>query len=147
MSAIENWFGRTRLNTRVWMVMAVVVLGLLSQTIMSAVDSRKVQMRELQDTLEQHVTSAISIADAYRVRAEKGEMSDLEARLEALKMIDAMRWSDNSGYIFAFDSSLTMRLHPLRHGDIGKVIRDDTDGKGFRHYEAMLNADTKDGLA
>ena len=62
MSAIENWFGRTRLNTRVWMVMAVVVLGLLSQTIMSAVDSRKVQMRELQDTLEQHVTSAISIA-------------------------------------------------------------------------------------
>ncbi len=145
MSAIENWFGRTRLNTRVWMVMAVVVLGLLSQTIMSAVGSRKVQMRELQDTLEQHVTSAISIADAYRVRAEKGEMSDLEARLEALKMIDAMRWSDNSGYIFAFDSSLTMRMHPLRHGEIGKVIRDDTDGKGFRHYEAMLNADTKDG--
>ena len=62
MSAVENWFGRTRLNTRVWMVMAVVVLGLLAQTVMSAVESRKVQMRELQDTLEQHVTSAIAIA-------------------------------------------------------------------------------------
>ncbi|APG04020.1 chemotaxis protein [Luteibacter rhizovicinus DSM 16549] len=145
MSALKNWFGRTTLNARVWMVMTVVVLGLVGQTVMSGVESRHVQMTQLADTLEQHVTAAIAIADAYHARAEKGQMSDLEARVAALDDIQAMRWSNNTGYVFAFDSALTMRMHPLRADDIGKNIRDDKDGKGFHQYVAMLEADTKDG--
>jgi methyl-accepting chemotaxis protein len=145
MSAIRNWFGRTRLNTRVWMVMAVVVLGLVAQAVMSGIESRDVQMHDLQDTLAEHVDAAISIADAYHARAEKGDMSDLEARLAALQDIQAMRWADGKGYVFAFDSTLAMRMHPLRHEDIGKNIRDDVDGQGFHHYEAMLKADTAAG--
>ncbi len=145
MSAVERWFGRTRLNTRVWMVTTVVVAGLMAQTIMAGIESRGVQMRALQDTLEQHVTAAMAIADAYHARAQKGELSDLEARVNALQDIEAMRWANNTGYVFAFDSSLTMRMHPLRHDDIGKNIREDVDGKGFHHYEAMLATDTSVG--
>jgi methyl-accepting chemotaxis protein len=145
MSALKNWFGRTTLNTRVWMVMTVVVLGLVGQTVMSGIESRRVQMTELADTLEQHVTAAIAIADAYHARAEKGQTSDLEARVAALEDIQAMRWSNNTGYVFAFDSALTMRMHPLRPDDVGKNIRDDKDGKGFHQYAAMLDADTKAG--
>jgi methyl-accepting chemotaxis protein len=145
MSALKNWFGRTTLNTRVWMVMTVVVLGLIGQTVMSGIESRRVQMAELANTLEQHVTAAIAIADAYHARAEKGQTSDLEARIAALDDIHSMRWSNNTGYIFAFDSALTMRMHPLRSADIGKNIRDDKDGKGFHQYVAMLDADTKEG--
>ncbi|MET0936766.1 MAG: methyl-accepting chemotaxis protein, partial [Luteibacter sp.] len=145
MSALKNWFGRTTLNTRVWMVMTVVVLGLVGQAVMSGVESRRVQMQGLQDTLEQHVTAAMAIADAYHARAEKGEISDVEARIAALADIEAMRWAKNTGYVFAFDSSLTMRMHPLRAADIGKNIREDVDGKGFHQYVAMLEADTKDG--
>ncbi|MGE7139433.1 methyl-accepting chemotaxis protein [Luteibacter sp. NPDC031894] len=145
MSAVMNWFGRTRLNTRVWMVMTVVVLGLLAQTVMAGMESRSVQMHRLEDTLAQHVTGAAAIAESFRVRAEKGEMSEAKAKAEALQDIEAMRWADGSGYVFAFDSSLTMRMHPLRHAEIGKDIRNDADGKGFHHYEAMLAADSKDG--
>jgi methyl-accepting chemotaxis protein len=145
MSALKNWFGRTTLNTRVWMVMTVVVLGLIGQTVMSGVESRRVQMAVLANTLEQHVTAAIAIADAYQARAVKGEISDLEARVAALDDIKAMRWSNKTGYVFAFDSALTMRMHPLRSDDIGKNIRDDVDGKGFHQYVAMLEADTKEG--
>ena len=145
MSAVMNWFGRTRLNTRVWMVMTVVVLGLVAQTVMSGVESRRVQMHRLEDTLAQHVTAAAAIADSFRVRAEKGEMSVDKAKAEALQDIEAMRWADGSGYVFSFDSNLKMRMHPLRHADIGKDIRNDVDGRGFHHYEAMLAADSKDG--
>jgi len=145
MSALKNWFGRTTLNSRVWMVMTVVVLGLVGQTVMSGIESRRVQMAVLANTLEQHVTAAIAIADAYHARAVKGETSDLEARVAALGDIQAMRWSNKTGYVFAFDSALTMRMHPLRTDDIGKNIRDDVDGKGFHQYVAMLEADTKDG--
>jgi methyl-accepting chemotaxis protein len=145
MSALKNWFGRTTLNSRVWMVMTVVVLGLVGQTVMSGIESRRVQMAVLANTLEQHVTAAIAIADAYHARAVKGETSDLEARVAALGDIQAMRWSNKTGYVFAFDSALTMRMHPLRTDDIGKNIRDDVDGKGFHQYVAMLEADTKEG--
>ena len=145
MSALKNWFGRTTLNTRVWLVMTVVVLGLIGQTVMSGIESRRVQMAVLANTLEQHVTAAIAIADAYHARAVKGETSDLEARIAALDDIQAMRWSNKTGYVFAFDSALTMRMHPLRSTDIGKSIRDDVDGKGFHQYVAMLEADTKEG--
>jgi methyl-accepting chemotaxis protein len=145
MSALKNWFGRTTLNTRVWMVMTVVVLGLIGQTVMSGIESRRVQMAVLANTLEQHVTAAIAIADAYHARAVKGETSDLEARIAALDDIQAMRWSNKTGYVFAFDSALIMRMHPLRSADIGKNIRDDVDGNGFHQYVAMLDADTKDG--
>jgi methyl-accepting chemotaxis protein len=145
MFALKNWFGRTTLNTRVWMVMTVVVLGLIGQTVMSGIESRRVQMAVLANTLEQHVTAAIAIADAYHARAVKGETSDLEARIAALDDIQAMRWSNKTGYVFAFDSALIMRMHPLRSADIGKNIRDDVDGNGFHQYVAMLDADTKDG--
>ena len=145
MSALKNWFGRTTLNTRVWLVMTVVVLGLMGQAVMSGVESRRVQMDVLANTLEQHVTAAIAIADAYHARAVKGETSDLEARIAALDDIQAMRWSNKTGYVFAFDSALTMRMHPLRPADIGKNIRDDADGNGFHQYVAMLEADTKNG--
>ena len=145
MSALKNWFGRTTLNTRVWMVMAVVVLGLAGQAVLSGMESRRAQMEGLQGTLEQHVSAAVAIADAYHSRAEKGDMSDVEARIAALADIQAMRWAKNTGYVFAFDSSLTMRMHPLRTTDIGKNIRDDVDGNGFHQYAAMLDADTKDG--
>jgi methyl-accepting chemotaxis protein len=145
MSALKNWFGRTTLNTRVWMVMTIVVLGLAGQTVMSAVESRRVQMAQLADTLQQHISAAIAIADAYHARAEKGQTSDLDARLAALDDIQAMRWSDNTGYIFAFDSALTMRMHPLRPDSIGSNIRDEVDGHGMHQYVAMLDADTKQG--
>jgi|GEM_PF-451838 len=145
MAALKNWFGRTRLNTRVWMVMTVVVLGLVAQTIMAGVETRRTQMAVVAETLEQHVTAAIAIVDAFHARAERGETSDLEARIGALDAVEAMRWDKGMGYVFAFDSTLALRMDPLHHDEIGRNIRDDVDGKGFRYYAAMLAADTKGG--
>jgi methyl-accepting chemotaxis protein len=140
-----NWFGRTTLNTRVWMVMTIVVLGLVGQTVMAGIESRAAQMRGLENTLGQHVSAASSIAEAWHARAAKGEMSDVEARVAALRDIEAMRWDNGTGYVFAFDSGLAMRMHPLRSDEIGKNIREDADGHGFHQYVAMQEADAKDG--
>jgi methyl-accepting chemotaxis protein len=145
MSAVMKWFGRTTLNARVWMVMAVVVIGLVTQAVLAGMDSRRVQMEQLASNLEAHVTAAMAIANAYHARAEKGDMSDLEARLAALRDIEAMRWAKGTGYIFAFDSALTMRMHPLKPNDIGRDVRGDVDGHGFHQYVAMLEADTHAG--
>ncbi|MBB3227957.1 methyl-accepting chemotaxis protein [Luteibacter sp. Sphag1AF] len=145
LSVIRRWFGHTALNTRVWMVMAVVVMGLVTLTVISVVQGRATQMRELASSLQSQVDSAISIAEEYRQRATKGEMSDVEARRQALEAISAMRWSDGTGYIFVFDSDVRLLMHPLRAKQVGTSIRDDVDGEGFHHYVAMRDVDKTKG--
>ena len=142
-----NWFGRTTLNARVWMVMLTVVAGLIGLTVISGIEGRDVQMTALGDSLQQQVESAVAIADDYRARAAKGDMTDADARKSALREIQAMRWNDGTGYVFAFDSDVKLLMHPLRGSDIGKSIREDADAKGFHHYAAMTTADLKDGHA
>ena len=142
-----NWFGRTTLNARVWMVMLTVVAGLVGLTVISGIEGRDLQMTALGDSLKQQVESAVAIADDYRARATKGEMTDADAHKAALREIQAMRWNDGTGYVFAFDSDVKLLMHPLRGSDIGKSIRDDADAKGFHHYAAMTTADLKDGHA
>ncbi|TCV92356.1 methyl-accepting chemotaxis sensory transducer with Cache sensor [Luteibacter rhizovicinus] len=145
LSGIRGWFGRTTLNTRVWLVMTMVVVGLVTLSVVSVVQGRTTQMRTLADSLQNQVQSATAIADDFRQRAVKGEMTDAEARKQALHAIGAMRWDDGTGYVFAFDSDVKLLMHPLRAEQVGSSIRDDADAKGFHHYVAMLDADAKEG--
>jgi methyl-accepting chemotaxis protein len=142
---ISTWFSRLTLNTRVWLVMAIVIVGLTSLSAISVMDSREEQMTALAGTLKKQVESATAVIDDYRARAEKGEMSQAEARKQALREIQVMRWDGGTGYIFAFDSNLTLLVHPLRPELIGKSLRNEVDALGFHHYQAMLAADLKDG--
>lgn len=145
MKSIVQWFGRTSLSARVWMVMSVVSLGLVGQAVEAGIQSRKDQMARLEETLNEHVDAAMAIASYWQGRVGKGDVTPAEARARALEGIAAMRWDDGDGYVFAFDSGPVMRMHPLRHADIGKNIADDVDGHGVHHYRAMVDSDAKDG--
>ncbi|HMH69081.1 MAG TPA: cache domain-containing protein, partial [Pinirhizobacter sp.] len=135
------------LATRVWLVMTVVVLGLAALCALSAVDSRAQQMKSLSHSLSHQVDSAISIIEAFRVRSAKGEFDEATARRLALAEVQAIRWDGGTGYLYAFDSNLVLREHPLRGDQVGKSIADDTDVHGFHHYRALLEGDKADGTA
>jgi methyl-accepting chemotaxis protein len=141
------WFSRMALATRVWLIMTVVVLGLAALCALSAMDSRAQQMKSLSHGLSRQVDSAISIMDAFRERSAKGEFEEATARRLALAEVQAMRWDGGTGYLYAFDSNLVLREHPLRGDQVGKSIADDTDARGFHHYRALLEGDRKDGTA
>jgi len=141
-----NWFGRTTLNARVWMVMLTVAFGLGALTVIGEIESRDVQMASLADGLHDQVQSAIAVADGYRQRAIKGEMSEADARKAALRDIQSMRWDDGVGYVFAFDSKAVLLMHPLRT-DIGVNLHDEADANGFHHYAAMASTDQDTGHA
>jgi methyl-accepting chemotaxis protein len=142
---MSAWFGRLTLNTRVWLVMAIVIVGLASLSAFSEFESRAEQMNSLAGTLRKQVENATSVLEDYRVQAEKGGMTQDEAKKRALRLIGAMRWDNGTGYLFAFDSDLILLVHPLRAGMIGKSLRGEVDATGFHHYQSMLSADLKDG--
>jgi methyl-accepting chemotaxis protein len=138
-------FGQLTLNARVWLVMVIVVGGLASLSAVSVVESRSEQMQALAGTLRKQVETATSILDDYRNRAQKGELSEADARKAALRDIVALRWDEGTGYVFGFDSNLVLVEHPLRGDMVGKSLHDEADAKGFHHYQAMLTSDLKDG--
>ena len=138
-------FQRLSLNARVVLVVVVVLAGLAALTAMNAWQSRSVQMADLEHRLQGQVESAVAIAQAYHVRAGKGEFSEAEATRRALAQIGNIRWDQGSGYVFVFGTDLVMRMHPLRPDWTGKDISAETDAKGMPHYRMISQADVRDG--
>ncbi|HET6431094.1 methyl-accepting chemotaxis protein [Dyella sp.] len=145
MRLAPRFFDRLSLNARVWLVIALVIAGLAALTVASAMETRHQQMTALTDNLANHAASAVAIADSFRARAAAGEFSEEEARTRALAAIQAMRWDGGTGYLFAIDSKLVLRMHPMRVKDIGKYVGDEHDRDGTQQYRLMLAADQKDG--
>jgi methyl-accepting chemotaxis protein len=146
MSFLKRWsFNRLSLNARVALVVVVVVAGLVGLTVMNAFESRTRQMEGLERTLRSEIQSAVSVAAAYDKRAASGEFSAAEAQRLALRQIEDMQWNEGTGYIFAFDTGLTMRMHPLKKKLIGKNIAEETDAKGKPHYRLMAEGNLKNG--
>ncbi|MBE1159484.1 methyl-accepting chemotaxis protein [Dyella acidiphila] len=136
---------RLSLAARVWLVIAIVVSGLITLTVMSAVDSRSLQMQARERALGDQVATATSLLQSYHARAAKGEFSDAVAQQRALAALSALRWNDGTGYVYVFDSQLVMRMHPIMPKRVGNSIKDDADRTGKYMYRQMLAADQRDG--
>ncbi len=145
MKSPLKFLDRLSLAARVWLVIAIVVSGLMALTVMSAIDSRNLQMQARERALGDDVATAISLLQSYQGRAAGGEFSDAEAQRRALAAVSAMRWGDGTGYVYVFDSALVMRMHPIMPKRVGKSIRDEADSTGTYMYRQMLAADQRDG--
>jgi methyl-accepting chemotaxis protein len=142
-----KWLERLSLAARVWLVIAIVVIGLIALTVMSAIDSRSLQMQARERALSDQVATATSLLQSYHDRAAKGEFSDAEAQRRALAALSTLRWNNGTGYVYVFDSGLIMRMHPVMPQRDGKSIHDDADVNGKYFYRDMLAADQRDGQA
>jgi methyl-accepting chemotaxis protein len=145
MNSPLKMLGRMSLAARVWLVIVIVVAGLLTLTVMSAVASRRLQMEARERSLGDQVASATAVMQSFVDRANAGEFSQDEAKKRAFAAVSAMRWNDGAGYVYAFDSSLTMRMHAVMPKRVGKNIHDEADSTGKYMYRDMLAADQRDG--
>jgi methyl-accepting chemotaxis protein len=145
MKSPLKFLDRLSLAARVWLVIAIVVVGLVALTVMSAMDSRSLQMEARQRALGDEVATAMALVESYHARAANGEFSDAEAQKRALAAVSTLRWNDGAGYVYAFDSSLVMRMHPVMPKRVGSSIKDEADATGKYMYRQMLAADQRDG--
>ncbi|MFO7931323.1 MAG: PAS domain S-box protein [Desulfosalsimonas sp.] len=84
-------------------------------------DSRKMASKNLVD-------SVCSMLEDYRLRVENNELTEENARRQALERIRSMRFEDN-GYIWINDTAEPyprMILHPARPALEGRVLDDDS---------------------
>ncbi len=140
-----KFLDRLSLSAKVWLVIAFVVAGLAALTVISALDSRRLQMEARVNALGDEVNTAMSVLKSYHDRAEAGELSDAEARRRAFAEVAALHWNNGAGYLFGFDSGLVMRLHGAKPALVGKNVHDDADVNGKHWYRDMLAVDQRDG--
>ncbi|RDI97760.1 chemotaxis protein [Dyella solisilvae] len=145
MKSPLKYLDRLGLAAKVWLVIAFVVAGLVTLTVITAMDSRRLQMQARVHALADEVATATSLLESFHARAQAGEFSDEEARRRALLALSALRWNDGKGYVFVFDSHYVMRMHPILSKRVGSSIENDADITGKHFYQDMLAADRRDG--
>ncbi|WP_430391019.1 methyl-accepting chemotaxis protein [Dyella sp. 20L07] len=145
MKSPLKYVDRLSLAAKVWLVIAFVLVGLVALTVISAVDSRRLQMQARVHALADEVNTAISLVDSFHARVAAGELSDEEGRKLALAALSSLRWSEGKGYLFAFDSNYVMRMHAVMPKRVGSNIKEDADSSGKHFYQDMMAADQRDG--
>ncbi|AIF49168.1 methyl-accepting chemotaxis protein [Dyella japonica] len=146
MKSPLKFIDRLSLAAKVWMVIAFVIAGLVTLTVISAIDSRRLQMEARVHALRDHVAAAVAVAQSFHDRAQAGEFSDEEAKRRTFAVIRAMRWGNGgSGYVFVFDSNFVMHVHAFLPEKEGKNVIDDKDPDGKPIWQMIQQIDRAQG--
>lgn len=89
------------------------------------------------------VENAESIAQYYYKRMQSGELSDDDARTQALKVIGNLRYGqDMKGYVWVNDVNGVFLAHPTK---AGAAVIDAKDANGFAYMKAFVEAAGRGG--
>ena len=121
-----------KISFRMLLIVAVALLGLI-MVVGSGLHSRwNNLMSGHKDTLKGVVESAVTTLDYYAGLAEKGEISQDQARKTAFAVLGHVRYQQGA-YLFILDLDGVMMMHPINPkmiGDRQKTLKDKT-GKMF----------------
>jgi methyl-accepting chemotaxis protein len=102
-------------------------------TMNNAIDDQvELKLREL-------VEVPISIIEFYYQEAESGMLSEDEARLQALRAIEAMRYDDESNYYFVLDYDVNIVMHPIKPALNGQYMAESKDEDGNPLFQDMVD--------
>ncbi|MCM2131359.1 methyl-accepting chemotaxis protein [Larsenimonas rhizosphaerae] len=135
----------TTMRSRIIVIMTAVVIGMLGLSLLDALSSRHQKMEEKRSFLMGKVNTAIALAQFQFDRAQRGDISEEQARLNARDQLATLRWDNGTGYMFVFDSAPTMLMHPVDRGKEGRNLNGATDQDGTPLYNDMVAVDRRDG--
>ncbi|HWX00620.1 methyl-accepting chemotaxis protein [Collimonas sp.] len=118
------------LKAKLWLVLAVMWIGLLLLAGWSALNTRDTMMSEREAGLKNVVQTAAGIVKGYADEVAAGKINLAQAQSQALQRISSMRYAQDN-YVFVFDSRPVVLMHPTSKDIVDKNVgeRKDTDGK------------------
>jgi methyl-accepting chemotaxis protein len=125
------------LKAKLWLVLAVMWLGLLLLAGWSALNTRDTMMREREAGLKNVVETAAGIVKGYADDVAAGKLSLADAQSQALQRIGSMRYAQDN-YVFVFDSRPVVLMHPTSKDIINKNVGERKDTEGKLYYAEMV---------
>ena len=116
--------------------LCIVSVGLIALIVVFALSYRSEIIAQTRTGLSNYVENAYSIVESYAKRAEAGEMSEDDAKKQAIDAVMAMRYGGD-GYLWIHNLDNVMVAHPLNAGLVGKDLSGLEDAKGDNMFLGM----------
>ncbi len=120
-------------------IVSVLCLSFILLAVYSVVQFRSTLYTDTDHRLQNMVDSAYSIFAGYEERVSKGEISEPDAKAQALAAIKTMRY-DGTGYFWVHDLHPTMIMHPTVPKLNGQDLTDYKGGDGTAIFVGMNQA-------
>jgi len=120
-------------------IVGVLCLSFILLAVYSVVQFRSTLYSDTDHRLQNMVDSAYSIFSGYQERVAKGELSEDDAKAQALAAIKSMRY-DGTGYFWVHDLHPTMIMHPTVPKLNGQDLTDYKGTDGVAIFVGMNEA-------
>ena len=127
------------LRIRILAIPALAAVGLLAFALTTVLTVRTGQMEMRRVQIHSGVESAAKIAAAYHAKAQKGDITEAEAKSAALAAIGMIRF-DGDNYLWVNDLDGVLLMHPFRLKEVGKSMLEVKDSAGKFIYRAFVDA-------
>ncbi len=131
-------------RNKLWLITGAVMLVLLTEMVISGIALKENLLEDRKLTTKELVEVASKTLDYYYSEAQAGNLSEAEAKTQAVNVIKSMRYG-KSGYFWINDYDATVVMHPLKPKIIGKNMRSSRDGDGKQHWLEFINTVKADG--
>ncbi|MDH5829082.1 cache domain-containing protein, partial [Luteimonas sp. M1R5S18] len=147
---MSSFLSRLGISRKLGLLTALGILALLTVIALQLTAEHRMLMAEKETATRGQVQSAVTLAGHFHARAERGELSEEQARDGAMAAIKALRYG-NDDYFWINDMQPRMLMHPFKpemdgtdltgfadpngvHLFVEAVARVKAGGAGFIHY-------------
>ena len=118
------------IRKKLWLVLFIVISGMILLSTVSLYEYRKTLLSDRILKTQNLVEATYSIVQFYHNQYKNGEISETEAKKQALKTVQNMRYDEHE-YFWINDYNLMMLMHPYKIELNGKDVSEikDTDNK------------------
>ncbi|WP_249115639.1 methyl-accepting chemotaxis protein [Azoarcus sp. L1K30] len=136
------------LRTRIASLVLAAFIGIALTSVFGALEVRQALMEGRKEQIASIVQSAEQLVAGFHDQVGKGELSEAEAKRQALKSLSSMRYGDGkSEYLYVYNTSGITEMHPIRTEWAGKnVVEDVRDGQGRYAIKDMLAVAKANGM-
>ena len=139
-----NFFRHTSINARLWFMLGLILITLLSASVYLAYDFKKLQLMDKQLQLVEFISSGESVVKYFDGLVEKGQLNENEAEAKMLEVLASIR-GDKGGYLTVLTTDGTVLMHPHLTKLVGQKLTGMKDVNGKLFVAEMLEKMNKNG--
>jgi methyl-accepting chemotaxis protein len=133
---LPDFFAHPSVNQRLTLIVLLSVIGIACLAGLNGLSMSNQLHADRQRETELAVAMATSVLADYQARAAAGELSDEEARKQALKVLGTLRSGDGD-YVFVITADARMLMHPVTPSLDGQDMSAIRDPSGFALFSEM----------
>ncbi len=138
---MTSWLRKFSISLRLWMITAISGLAMLALVLVALVDTKQILAESKSTQTRQVVETAMGIVDHHFQRLQQGDLSEADAKNQAMAAIKALRYS-GSEYFWIHDMDHVVVMHPIKPKLDGQSVYDLKDPNGkylFREFNQVVN--------